>query len=136
MGTRVSLATFAALILCLSGCGVVYQAASGHRASKMQKTLQPGYSMSDVHQMYGEPDIRSYSGQNTEIWSYAKHANSGDPTALLLYTSAKQGDSGSFLDLKFVDGKLVSWDEARHTMPAKESGGFNIGTGGNPVVHY
>lgn len=115
---------------------MVYQAASGHRASKMQKTLQPGYTMSDVHQMYGEPDIRTYADPSTEIWSYAKHANTADPTALLLYTSAKQGDSGSFLDLKFDDGKLVSWGEAQHTMPAKQSGGFNIGAGGTPVVHY
>lgn len=124
------------MTLLLSGCGVVYQAASGHRASKMQKTLQPGYTMSDVHQMYGEPDIRTYPDQSTEIWSYAKHANTADPTALLLYTSAKQGDSGTFVDLKFADGKLVSWSEAQHTMPAKQGGGFNIGTGGQPIAHY
>ncbi len=47
-----------------------------------------------VHQTYGEPDIRNYVNDRTEIWSYAKHANSSDATAAVLYTSAKPGDKG------------------------------------------
>ena len=130
-------AAFAALMVFSPGCGLVYQAASGYRANKMTKALQPGLTMSDVHKSWGEPDIRTYSDQSTEIWSYAKHANSNDMTAALLYTSAKEGDTGSFLDLKFVDGKLVSWSEAQHTMPPKESGGFRAGLGTGPnTIHY
>jgi hypothetical protein len=122
-----------------TGCGLFYQAASGYRANRMQKTLQAGMTMPEVHKMFGEPDIRNYVNQSTEIWSYAKHANNEDVTAALLYTSAKEGDKGSFVDLKFDDGKLVSWNEATHTMPKKESGGFSAGLGGAPSggsVHY
>jgi hypothetical protein len=132
----------AALILLLTfpaGCGLVYQASSGYRANRMEQTLKAGMGMPEVHQMWGEPDIRNYVDQRTEIWSYAKHANTGDVTAAILYTSAKEGDKGSFLDLKFDDGKLVSWNEATHTMPAKQGGGFSAGFGGAPqggTVHY
>src|ERR1700693_4928171 len=94
-----------------SGCGLFYQAASGYRANKMENTLKPGMTSPEVHQMFGEPDIRNYVNQHTEIWSYAKHANTRDVTAAVLYTSAKEGDQGSFLDLKFDDGKLLSWNE-------------------------
>jgi hypothetical protein len=116
----------------LAGCGLAYQAASGYRANKMAKSLYPGLAMADVHQMYGEPDIRAYPDQSSEIWSYAKHANTNDMTAAVLYTSAKEGDKGTFEDLKFVNGHLESWGEAQHTMPAKESSGFTIGTGNGP----
>jgi outer membrane protein assembly factor BamE (lipoprotein component of BamABCDE complex) len=127
------------LLTFAAGCGLFYQAASGYRANQMEKTLNPGMTSLDVHQTWGEPDIRNYVDQHTEIWSYAKHANSGDVTAAVLYTSAKQGDKGSFLDLKFDDGKLVSWNEATHTMPAKEGSGFSAGIGGasqGGTVHY
>jgi hypothetical protein len=95
--------------------------------------------MPEVHQVWGEPDIRTYVDPRTEIWSYAKHANRDDYTATLLYTSAKEGDSGTFVDLKFNDGKLVSWGEGQHTMPAKEGSGFSAGlSGASPggTAHY
>jgi hypothetical protein len=123
----------------VAGCGLAYQAGSEYRASKMEKTLKPGMSSAEVHQSWGEPDIRNYVDQHTEIWSYAKRANSNDVTASVLYTSAKEGDQGTFLDLKFNDGNLVSWKEAQHTMPKKEGGGFNAGFGGSPqsgTAHY
>jgi hypothetical protein len=110
----------------------------------MAKSLYPGLTMADVHQMYGEPDIRAYPDQTTEIWSYAKHANTNDMTAAMLYTSAKEGDKGTFEDLKFVNGHLQSWSEAQHTMPAKEGSGFSVSAGGagvgpggvSPATHY
>ena len=48
----------------------------------------------------GHPQLRRPDG--TEVWSYAKHAQQQRITAALLYTSAKEGDQGTFLDLKFV----------------------------------
>jgi hypothetical protein len=123
----------------IAGCGLFYQAASGYRVNKMENTLKPGMSSLEVHQMWGEPDIRNYASQHSEIWSYAKHANSNDVAAAALYTSAKEGDQGSFLDLKFDDGKLASWNEATHTMPKKEGAGFSAGFGGSPqggTYHY
>jgi len=122
-----------------AGCGLFYQAASGYRANKMENTLKPGMTSLEVHQQFGEPDIRNYVNDRTAIWSYAKHANNTDVVAAALYTSAKEGDKGSFLDLKFDDGKLVSWNEATHTMPAKQGGGFSAGFGGaspQGSVHY
>jgi hypothetical protein len=38
--------------------------------------------------------------------------------------SAKEGDKGTFEDLKFIDSSLVSWGEAQHTMPPKEGSGL------------
>src|ERR1700735_3806623 len=91
-----------AVVTSLTGCGLAYQAASEHRASKMQEELQSGLTIAQVHQMFGEPDIEDKPDDSTEIWSYAKHANNNDVTAELLYTSAKEGDAGTFEDLKFV----------------------------------
>jgi hypothetical protein len=123
-----------------AGCGLFYQAGSSYKVNKMENTLKPGMTSLEVHQQYGEPELRNYVNQHSEIWSYAKHANNGDVTAALLYTSAKEGDKGTFLDLKFEDGKLVSWDEAMHTMPAKQGPGFSAGVGGasqnQQVLHY
>jgi outer membrane protein assembly factor BamE (lipoprotein component of BamABCDE complex) len=136
---KLASAMLTVLFTCAAGCGLFYQAASGYRANQMEKMLKPGMTSLQVHQTWGEPDIRNYVDQRTEIWSYAKHANAGDVTAAVLYTSAKEGDKGSFLDLKFDDGKLVSWNEAPHTMPAKEGSGFSAGIGGAPqggTVHY
>jgi hypothetical protein len=127
------------MLMLPAGCGLFYQAASGYRTSKMENTLKPGMTSLEVHQQWGEPDIRNYVNQRTAIWSYAKHANTGDVTAAVLYTSAKEGDQGSFLDLKFDDGTMTSWSEATHTMPKKEGSGFNAGFGGAPPggsVHY
>ena len=53
--------------------------------------------------------------------------------AALMYTSAKDGDKGTFLDLKFVGGKLVSWQEADHTMPAKGHTGIGMNIGGGSI---
>ena len=127
------------LLVALAGCGLVYQGASTYRANKMEKTLVKGMTIPEVHEVWGEPDIRTYPDQHTELWSYAKHANASDVTATLLYTSAKEGDPGTFVDLKFVDGKLDSWGEAQHTMPAKEGSGFSVGAGGQQLSapgHY
>jgi len=121
------------------GCGLFYQAGSGYKVNKMENTLKPGMTSLEVHRAFGEPDIRNYVNDRTAIWSYAKHANTGDVTAAVLYTSAKEGDTGSFLDLKFDDGKLVSWNEATHTMPKKEGASFSAGMGGasqSGTVHY
>jgi hypothetical protein len=128
-------AASALLLLFAAGCGLVYQAGSGYRAHKMSKELKLGATMPEVHNRWGEPDIRTYPDPHTEIWSYAVHANSNDLAAKLLYTSAKEGDSGTFMDLKFVDGRLVSWRQTTHTMPPKEGPGFtasfaNPGVGG------
>jgi outer membrane protein assembly factor BamE (lipoprotein component of BamABCDE complex) len=103
-----------------AGCGLAYQAAAEHRASKMEEQLQSGMSQAQVAHQFGEPDIEDKPNDNTEIWSYAKHANSNDLMAEMVYTSAKEGDKGTFEDLKFVDGKLVSWGEGQHTMAPKE----------------
>jgi len=113
-------ASLAMLMFLAAGCGLAYQAASEHRASKMEAQLQPGMTFAQVHQQFGEPDIEDKSDDNREIWSYAKHANSNDLMAEMVYTSAKEGDTGTFEDLKFVDGKLVSWSEGHHTMTPKE----------------
>jgi len=117
-----------------AGCGLAYQAASEHRASKMEKELTPGLSLAQVRQQFGEPDIEDKPDDTTEIWSYAKRANRNDVTAQVLYTSAKEGDIGTFEDLKFVDGSLVSWGEGQHTMAEKDTSGittsFGLGRGG------
>lgn len=85
--------------------------------------------MAQVQRKFGEAEIKDRSDDRTEIWSYAKHANSNDVTAEILYTSAKEGDQGTFEDLKFVDGSLVSWGEAQHTMPPKEGSGLTTTLG-------
>ena len=118
----------------LAGCGVFYQAGTRIKASHMSDQLQPGESMSQVHNQFGEPSLRQYPSDTTEVWSYAYKPNSNDITAALLYTSTKEGDKGTFLDLKFTDGKLVSWAEAEHTMPPKERSGFGAGINGGAIL--
>ena len=120
---RVFVLSFAAMLYA-AGCGLAYQAAAEHRATKMEEQLQPGMTPGQVAKQFGQPDIEEKPNDSTEIWSYAKHANSGDVTAEMLYTSAKAGDKGTFEDLKFTDGKLVSWSEGQHTMEEKERGEF------------
>jgi hypothetical protein len=117
----------------LAGCGVFYQAGTRLKASHMTGQLALGESMPQVHKKFGEPDLRQYPNDTTEIWSYAYKPNSNDITAALLYTSTKEGDTGTFIDLKFVNGELVSWKEAEHTMPPKERSGFGAGIGAPPI---
>jgi hypothetical protein len=117
----------------MAGCGVLYQAGTRYRASRISDSLKPGEPMAQVHQQWGEPDLRTYPDDTTEIWSYPYKPNTNDIAAALLYTSSKEGDQGTFLDLKFVNGKLVSWDEKSHTMPAKERSGFGTSLG-SPTI--
>jgi hypothetical protein len=120
-----------ALALGLGGCGVAYQASTEMRASRMQHDLKVGESSVAVRQKWGEPDLREDSGQDAEIWSYAKRSNTNDIAATLLYTNTKEGDQGEFVDLTFVDGKLASWKEETHTMPSKRGGpGLSFGVMG------
>ena len=121
-----ALAIFAAIF---SGCGLAYDASTHARAIRMLRSLKPGESSLEVHQNWGEPDMRQYVSRDQQVWSYAIQPNSNDVAATLLYTSVKPGDSGSFLDLKFIEGKLVSWNKAEHTMPAKQGTGFDFGVG-------
>ena len=122
-----------AVMVLAAGCGLPYQAAASYRANKMERELTPGETIAQVQKKFGEPDIEDRPDDRTEIWSYAKHANSDDVTAEILYTSAKAGDKGTFEDLKFTDGSLVSWGEAQHTMPIKERSGLTttLGYGGH-----
>ena len=113
----------------LASCGLAYEASTQARGRHMLRSLRPGESSLEVHQNWGEPDMRQYVGQNRETWSYAVRPNSNDITATLLYTSVKPGDDGKFLDLKFINGKLVSWNEAVHTVAAKQGSGFGYGLG-------
>jgi hypothetical protein len=99
----------------------------------MSDTLQVGQTSPQVHHSWGEPDLRTYLPGDTEVWSYPYKPNSNDVVAALMYTSSKDGDKGTFLDLKFVGGKLVSWQEAEHTMPAKGHTGIGLGVGGGPI---
>jgi hypothetical protein len=134
------------IAILVAGCGLFYQAGTRIKASHMSDNLKQGESMLQVHNRFGEPDIRQYPNDTTELWSYAYKPNSNDITATLLYTSTKEGDKGTFVDLKFVNGQLVSWTEAEHTMPAKERSGFGAGIGAppisgpgpasNPITHY
>jgi hypothetical protein len=130
-----------AILLVVSGCGVAYQASTEMRAVRMERDLKVGESSVDVRQSWGEPDLRQDVGGKTEVWSYAKRANTNDIAASLLYTNTKEGDLGQFVDLTFVDGKLASWKEDNHTMPAKTGGpGFTFGAGPaattGSVTHY
>jgi hypothetical protein len=124
----------------ICGCGLAYQAGSKIKTSRMKDQLKPGETTVQVHLDWGEPDLRKDLGKNGQLWSYASRANNKDIAATLFYTSAKSGDEGKFLDLKFLDGKLVSWAETEHTMPAKQGAGFSygLGPGGavSPVQHY
>jgi hypothetical protein len=136
--TMLTLAVAAGLLL--GGCGLVYQAGSQVKTRHMLESLKPGQTTLKIHQDWGEPDLRKDADQQTEIWSYARRPNSNDFAATVLYTSTKPGDEGKFLDLKFVNSKLVSWSEQTHTIPVKQGAGFNygLGSGGNssPISHY
>jgi hypothetical protein len=124
----------------ICGCGLFYQAGSRVKTSRMEDRLKTGETALQVHEDWGEPDIRKDLGEHSELWSYASHPNNHDAAATIFYTSTKAGDEGKFLDLKFTDGKLVSWAEAERMMPAKQGAGFSYGFGVNgvaaPVQHY
>src|SRR5580693_6495839 len=95
----------AALIAAFAGCGLAYQAGTRIKATRMSDSLTVGESSPEVHHAWGEPDLRTYLPGETEVWSYPYKPNSNDVTAALLYTSSKDGDKGTFLDLKFVGAK-------------------------------
>jgi hypothetical protein len=124
----------------ISGCGVVYDASAKVRSTRMAHDLKTGETSLQVHQEWGEPDMRTGIDAQTELWSYVSIPNSNDVAATLLYTSTKPGDTDKFLDLKFVDDKLVSWNTVEHMMPAKRGAGFSYGLGpsgaAGPVSHY
>lgn len=128
-----ALVAIAAALTAAAGCGVAYQAGTRLKATRMSDSLQVGQTSPEVHHKWGEPDIRNYLPADTEVWSYPYKPNSNDLTAELMYTSSKDGDKGTFLDLKFVEGKLVSWQEAEHTLPPKGHTGINMGVGGGPI---
>ena len=130
---RFALLAVVSATLIFAGCGLAYQAGTRIKATRMSDTLQVGQTSPQIHHSWGEPDIRTYLPGETEVWSYPYKPNSNDVAAALMYTSTKDGDKGTFLDLKFVDGKLVSWQEAEHTMPAKERTGFGMGINGSPI---
>jgi len=123
-----------------SGCGLFYDAGSRIKTDRIRDSLKPGETALQVHHQWGEPDLRKDIGPNEEIWSYASSPNTNDLTAKLFYTSTKPGDESKFLDLKFVNGALVSWNDAVHTMPAKQGAGFSYGLGpggtASPLIKY
>jgi hypothetical protein len=122
------------------GCGLIYGAGVRVRTRHMSESLKPGETSLQIHRDWGEPDLRTSLSANAEVWSYASRPNTNDIAATLFYTSTKAGDNGKFLDLKFVDSKLVSWSEAEHTVPAKQGSGFSYGLGPaggvSPISHY
>ena len=124
----------------MNACGLFYGAGSELRTTRMAHALTAGESSLKVHEDWGEPDLRSDLDNATQVWSYVAFPNSNDVAATLLYTSTKPGDTDKFLDLKFVDGKLVTWNAVEHTMPAKKGTGFSYGLGASggsgPVAHY
>jgi hypothetical protein len=123
----------ASLTAAAPGCGVAYQAGTRIKVTRMSDSLAVGQTSPEIHHSWGEPDLRTYLPGDTEVWSYAYKPNSNDVAAALMYTSAKDGDKGTFLDLKFVGGKLVSWQEADHTMPAKGHTGIGMNIGGGSI---
>lgn len=129
MGRLRWIVSYLCLAVLLPACGAAYQAGTQIRTRHMEQQLKPGMSSVDIRNKWGEPDIRRDVGKTTEIWSYAKHANSNDIAAQVFYTSTKEGDRGTFLDLEFDDGTLQSWHEAVHTMEPKEAGSFGYSIG-------
>ncbi|MGH7863648.1 MAG: hypothetical protein ACREQB_01565 [Candidatus Binataceae bacterium] len=120
-----------ALSVLTSGCGLFYHAGTRIRASYLTDSLKAGQSTVDVRNKWGEPDIRQYPDDRKQIWSYAYKPNSNDVLGVF-YTSTISGDRGTFVDLEFVENRLVTWTEAEHVVPEKAGGGFSYGiTGGS-----
>ena len=74
-------------------------------------------------------------GRNSALWPgltwpFRRRTARFDPAAYTFYTSMKPGDSGTFIDLDFVNGTLKTWSEAEHTMPPKEGPGMGFSVGG------
>ena len=140
MASRLIFALAVSLAITAAGCGAAYEAGTEIRAHRMADDLKVGESTVAVGDKWGQPDLRQDVNPSTEIWSYAKNANTNDVAAMLLYTSAKEGDKGRFLDLTFVNAKLSSWQVATHTLPSKQSTSINLGIGPGPTVgspqHY
>src|SRR5262245_59440673 len=117
-GNQSAQVNLSALYAALAGCGAAYQASTEIRADRMMESLKAGQAMPEVRQEFGLPDITTHQDQNLEKWSYASRPNRNDIAAALLYAGA--GDSGQFVDLRFVYSKLVSWRKQEHTMPPKQ----------------
>ena len=134
---HLSIVLVAALATAACGCGVAYQASTQVRAHRMLNSLQAGQSEAELRSKWGQPDMVSDGANGSQVWSYAERANSDDIAASLLYTSAKEGDQGTFIDLHMMDGKLVSWNETQHRMPQKKGTefGYSLGTGPS-AVHF
>src|SRR5258708_19439444 len=96
-----------------AGCGIFYQAGREARTVHMRGSLKAGETPLQVHNDWGEPEMRS-SASEAEIWSYAERANTNDIAATLFYTSAKPGDYAKFLDLNIVAAKLASCTKTNH----------------------
>jgi len=125
---RVIVATLAVSMV-TSGCGIFYQAGTRIRASYLTDSLKEGQGTLEIRNKWGEPDIRQYPDDRTQIWSYAYKPNPAD-VAMVFYTSTRSGEKATFVDLKFVDNKLVTWSEAEHVMPEKEGGSLSYGFAG------
>ena len=95
----------ASLTAVASGCGVAYQAGTRIKATRMSDSLAVGQTSPEVHHAWGEPDLRTYLPGDTEVWSYAYKPNSNDVAAALLYTSAKDGDKGTFSGFEVCGGQ-------------------------------
>jgi len=119
------------------GCGALYQAGTRVRGHRMLGSLAAGQTAAEIRGQWGQPDIISDAANGGQVWSYAERPNSDDIAASLLYTSAKEGDKGTFIDLQMVAGKLQSWSEAEHRMPAKKGTAFGYSIGAGPAsTHF
>jgi hypothetical protein len=131
------IAAVALLATAAFGCGALYQAGTQVRAHRMLNSLEVGQNATEIHGKWGQPDIISDGANGAQVWSYAERPNSDDVAASLFYTSAKEGDQGTFIDLQMVDGKLKSWNEAQHRMPQKKGTAFGYSVGAGPgAVHF
>ncbi len=126
-----------AMAMTVSACGAVYQAHTRLRGERMLGSLKAGESAVDIHSRWGQPDIVLDRGGEAEVWSYAERPNSDDLAASIFYSGVKEGDKGTFVDLQMVNGKLQSWSEAEHRMPAKRGAdfGYTLGPSAN-TTHF
>jgi len=78
-----------AWMVSICGCGLAYQAGSRIKTSHMKDDLKVGETSLQVHQDWGEPDLRKDMGDHSELWSYASRPNNND-------IAAKQGAGFSY----------------------------------------
>jgi len=123
-------ATLPVVCALASGCGLFYHAGTRIRASYLTDSLKAGQSTVEVRNRWGEPDIRQYPDDRQQIWSYAYKPNSDDVLGVF-YTSAISGARGTFVDLEFIDNKLLTWREAEHVVPEKEGASLSYGIAGS-----